>query len=145
MKKLLARWVPRVLTPEQKENRLIAAERGLEMFKRNSTDFVSRLLVTMDETWIHHYTPQSKQQASYWVYPIGPCERRTKIPLTQTSAGKVLTSVFWDANGFLIIDYLKHGRTINADYYIALLDRLDAILREKKQTYTEKKYPIYSR
>lgn len=129
MKKLLARWVPRVLTPEQKENRVIASERGLEMFKRNPTDFVSRS-VTMDETWIHHYTPESKQQASYWV---GPREKRTKRPLTQTSAGKVLASVFWDADGILLIDYLEHGRTINADYYIALLDRLDAILREKRK------------
>ena len=43
---------------EQKENRLIASERGLAMFKRNPTDFVARL-VTMDETWIHNCTPES--------------------------------------------------------------------------------------
>lgn len=129
MKKLLARWVPRVLTPEQKENRIIASERGLAIFNRNPSEFVSRL-VTMDETWIHHYTPESKQQASYWV---GPRESRAKRPMTQQSAGKVLASVFWDADGILLIDYLEHGRTINADYYIALLDRLDTILREKRK------------
>lgn len=33
MKKLLARWVPRVLTAEQKENCVIASERGLAMYK----------------------------------------------------------------------------------------------------------------
>lgn len=42
MRKLLARWVPRVLTLGQKKNRVIASERGLAMFKRNPTDFVSR-------------------------------------------------------------------------------------------------------
>ena len=39
----------------------------------------------------------------------------------QTSAGKVLASVFWDAQSILFIDYLEKGRTINSNYYIALL------------------------
>ena len=38
----------------------------------------------------------------------------------QTSAGKVLASVFWDAQGILFIDYLEKRRTINNEYYIAL-------------------------
>lgn len=129
LKKLLARWVPRVLTMEQKENRIIASERGLEMYKRNPTEFVSRL-VTMDETWIHHYTPESKQQASQWTEEG---ESRPKRSKTQQSAGKVLASVFWDADGIILVDYLEHGRTINADYYIALLDRLDAELKKKRK------------
>lgn len=135
MRKLLARWVPRVLTVEQKENRVIASERGLAIFKRNPTDFVSRL-VTMDETWIHHYTPESAKQASYWV---GPREGRAKRPMTQQTAGKVMASVFWDADGILLVDYLEHGKTITADYYIALLDQLDAILREKRKRTQRKK------
>lgn len=129
MKKLLARWVPRVLTVDQKQNRIIASECGLEMFKRNPTEFISRL-VKMDETWIHHYTPESNQQATKWVEPGGS---RPKRPKTQTSAGKVLASVFWDADGMVLIDYLEHGRTINADYYIALLDKLDAALKTKRK------------
>ena len=39
----------------------------------------------------------------------------------QTSADKVLASVFWDVQGILSIDYLEKGRTINSKYYIALL------------------------
>ena len=40
---------------------------------------------------------------------------------TQTSASKVLASVFWDAQGVLFINYLEKGRTINIKNYIALL------------------------
>lgn len=138
MKKLNARWVPRVLSMEQKENRLIASERGLEMYKRNPTEFVSRL-VTMDETWIHHYTPESSKQSAQW---LETGESRPKRPKTQQSAGKVLASVFWDADGIIFIDYLEKGRTINADYYIALLDRLDAELREKRRV-TQRKTILY--
>lgn len=105
MEKLLAKWVPRVLTPEQKENRIICSERSLAVFQQNPTEFVSRL-VTMDETWIHHYTSESSQSAAGW---RGKDESRTKRPKTQQSAGKVLANVFleyrWD-----IIAELSYGR-----------------------------------
>jgi len=39
----------------------------------------------------------------------------------QQSAGKFLTSIFWDQDGILLIDYLPKGQTINAEYYSSLL------------------------
>jgi hypothetical protein len=41
------------------------------------------------------------------------------------SAGKVLASVFWDAEGILFIDYLEKGKIITEEYYSNLLTRLD--------------------
>ncbi|UYV84322.1 hypothetical protein LAZ67_X001844 [Cordylochernes scorpioides] len=38
----------------------------LDRFKRDPTDFVSRF-VTMDEAWVHHYTPETKNQLKQWV------------------------------------------------------------------------------
>ena len=35
-----------------------------------------------------------------------------------------MATVFWDALGILFIDYIEKGRTINSEYYIALLVRL---------------------
>ncbi|CAK9803082.1 Protein GVQW3 [Anthophora quadrimaculata] len=57
MRKLLSKWVPRLLTPDQKQQRLGDSERCLELFKRDKKDFLRRY-VTMDETWIHYYTPE---------------------------------------------------------------------------------------
>ena len=37
------------------------------------------------------------------------------------SAGKVLSSIFWDQDGILLIDYLPKGQTINAECYSSLL------------------------
>ena len=62
MKKLCARWVPRLLTADQKCSHMKISEQCLECFNKNEPDFVHRF-VTMDETWIHHYTPESKQQS----------------------------------------------------------------------------------
>ena len=38
-----------------------------------------------------------------------------------TSAGKVITSVFWNAKGIVFIKYIQKGRTINGKYYANLL------------------------
>jgi len=49
----------------------------------------------------------------------------------QKSAGKVLTSIFWNQDGIFLIDYLPKGQTINAEYYSFLLVQLKDILKEK--------------
>lgn len=115
MKKLCSKWVPRLLTPDQKKQRIFDSERCLELFKRDEQDFLRRY-VTVNETWIHHYTPDSK-----------------------TSAGKVMASVFWDVQGILFIDYFDKGKKISSEYYIKLLDRLCAEIIKKRPQMQEKK------
>jgi len=79
------------------------SEECLERFNKNKTDFV-RQIITMDETWIHHYTPESKQQSKQWTEAGCSAPKKTRsVP----SAGKVMASVFWDAEGILFIDYLE--------------------------------------
>ena len=70
-------------------------------------------------------------------------ESRPKRPKTQTSAGKVLASVFWDAQGILFIDYLEKERTINSKYYIALLMRLKEEIAKKRPQMEKKKVLFY--
>ena len=63
MRKLLSKWVPRLFTVDQKRQRVVDSERCLELFRRNKPNFL-RPYVTMDETWIHHYTPESKRSSA---------------------------------------------------------------------------------
>jgi DNA-binding Xre family transcriptional regulator len=49
MKKVCARWVPRLLTADQKRTRMKISEQCLERFNKNKTDLVHRF-ITMDET-----------------------------------------------------------------------------------------------
>ena len=67
MKNLSARWVPRLLTIHYKRNRVTSIE-CLVLFNRNKDEFLRRF-VTLNETWIHHNTPDSKQQSKQWVLP----------------------------------------------------------------------------
>jgi hypothetical protein len=65
MKKLCSRWVPSLLPADQKSTRMKISEQWLERFNKTKTDSVRRF-ITMDETWIHLYTPESKQQSKQW-------------------------------------------------------------------------------
>jgi hypothetical protein len=49
----------------------------------------------------------------------------------QKSAAKVITSIFLDQYGILLIDYLPKGQTIKAEYYSSLLVQLKEIFNEK--------------
>jgi len=48
----------------------------------------------------------------------------------QKSTGKFLTSIFWDQDLILLIDYLPKGQAINMEYYSSLLVQLKGILKE---------------
>ena len=135
MRKLCARWVPRLLTIDQKRIRVTIWDQNLAHFNCNPKEFL-RQFVTMAETWIHHYTPELRVVSKQW---IKPGESAPKRPKTQQSAGKVMASVFWDANGIIFIDYLEKGRTITGAYYAALLDRLVDEIRKKRSHLKKKK------
>ena len=55
MRKLSARWVPRFLTVDQKRVRMNISNAPLAQFRRNKSEFWRRL-ISVDETWIYHYT-----------------------------------------------------------------------------------------
>jgi len=86
--------------------------------------------VTMEETCLYHYDPQTKQQSMEWRHSRSP---RPKTFRLQKSTEIVLTSIFWDQDGILLIDYLPKGQTMNAEYYSSLLVQLKDILKEKRR------------
>lgn len=139
MKKLTAKWVPRSLTIQQKRERVRTSELNLKKFQSNPKEFLRRY-ITVDETWIHHYTPESQQQSKEWVPEGGS---RPKRPKTQQSAGKVLATVFWDEHGIVLIDYLETGKTITGEYYATLLDKLAEEIKKKRPHLAKKKVLLH--
>jgi hypothetical protein len=93
------------------------SEPCLERFNKNKTDFVHRF-ITMDETWIHHYTLESKQQSKQWTEAGCSAPKKTRWV---SSVGNVMAWVLRDAEGILFIDYLEKGKTVIGEYYSNLL------------------------
>ena len=75
MGKLSARWVPRLLTVDV---RMSISNALLAQFRRNKCEFWCRL-ITVDETWIHHYTPGTKIQSKQWTAKGEPAQKKQKL------------------------------------------------------------------
>ena len=59
VRKISARWVPHLLTDEQKRQRVKVAKKLLQMFpKYDKKQFAN--VVTGDETWVHYFEPIRK-------------------------------------------------------------------------------------
>jgi hypothetical protein len=86
--------------------------------------------------WVHHVTPDTKEQSRQWKHSGSPCPKKAKVVL---SAGKVMASFFWDSRGLLLIDYLPKGQAINGQYYVDLPERLNIAIREKRPHLAKKK------
>ncbi|XP_055384278.1 uncharacterized protein LOC129613955 [Condylostylus longicornis] len=135
MKKLCARWVPRLLTIDHKQHREDVSMNCLAMFTKNKTEFLRRF-ITIDETWVHHYTPETKEQSKQWTSRGEAAPKKAKTTL---SAGKVMASVSWDARDISFVDYLQKGKTINGEYYANLLQRLSEEIKVKRPHLSKKK------
>ena len=118
MRKLTARWVPRLLNEDQKKKRVEICQNLLMKAENALEEFWSRL-VTMDETWLPYFMPETKLQSRMW------CARGEHPPMKAKalpSCQKVMISVFWDMEGLIFVDYLDKGKTINSQYFCKLLN-----------------------
>ena len=49
-----------------------------------------------------------------------------------------MATIFWDSHGIILIDSLQKEKTITGEYYVLLLDRFDAILKEMRPRLAKK-------
>ena len=96
-RKLCSKWVLCLLTVDQKQQRINDSEWCLQLFQCNKKEFLHKYM-TMDGTWIHHFTPESNQQSAEYTAVGETCPKQPKMQ------SKVLASVFWDAQGILFIE-----------------------------------------
>jgi histone-lysine N-methyltransferase SETMAR len=129
MHKVCAKLVPRFLTPTMRADRVQISKQLLSMFQADRTRFFNRI-ITGDETWVRYWEPKSKQQSKEWKRTEEQTPVQSKV---ERSAGKLLMTVFWDAQGILMVDYLPRNETINADYYSNLMSQLRREVKEKRR------------
>jgi len=89
MRRVSAKFVPRVLTVEQRQRRLSIS---LELRDRAASDcsFLGNV-ITGDETWVYGYDPETRVQSSQWKSPSSPRAQETR---QSRSNIKMMMSVF---------------------------------------------------
>lgn len=129
LKKVSARWVPRNLSSLDRLFRVETSEELLAQLKEDKDGFL-QALVTGDETWCHHWIPETKRDSMQWKHSDSPPPKKFRV---EASAGKVLASVFWDAEGILLIDFITTKERITGDYYASLMWKLRDAIKEKRR------------
>ncbi|GFU10435.1 mariner Mos1 transposase [Trichonephila clavipes] len=76
-KKLCSPWLPRLLAAEHKKKRFASSLDFLIRYEEEGDGMLSRI-VTGDETWVSHITPESKQQSMEWRHTFSPVKVKAK-------------------------------------------------------------------
>ncbi|GFR92510.1 transposase [Elysia marginata] len=88
-------------TVEMKAQRKTICTQLLERFTHDGERFL-RSIITGDESWVHHYDPESKMQSMQYRHKNSPAPKKFKVV---ASARKVLLTIFWDMEGIVHIEF----------------------------------------
>ena len=95
LRKICARWVPHLLTDEQKQSRVRLASQVIEKYDKCDPRRLQEI-VTGDETWIYHFQPDSKAKHKVWVSSKG---YRPVIARSCKTSNRMLFAIFFDTKG----------------------------------------------
>jgi hypothetical protein len=127
LKRVSVKFVPRLLTIEQKQLRLEIAPDMLD--NANSDPNFLNTVITGDETWVYGYDPETKIQSSQWK---PPSSQRPKKAQQVGSNVKVMLTIFFDSCGVVHHEYAPKGTTIIKEYCQEVLHRLRDSVRRKR-------------
>ncbi|UYV80229.1 hypothetical protein LAZ67_18002090 [Cordylochernes scorpioides] len=96
MRKVCAKLVPKVLTQDQKELRVLRCQELLDLIK-NEPDFLNSV-VTGDESWMFEYDPESKRQSCAWHTKSSPRPKKARMSKSRI---KTMIIVFFDIRGIV--------------------------------------------
>ncbi|PAA54417.1 hypothetical protein BOX15_Mlig004941g5 [Macrostomum lignano] len=129
LQKKFCKWVPHLLTGEQKMQRTVASSSHLRRFHREGEDFLSRI-VAGDETWVYSWDPETKAQSAEWLPAHSP---RPQKAIRKQGAMKIMHVMFFDSQGILLNWAVPQGTTVNGDYYKWILqEKLRPAIRKKR-------------
>ncbi|CAH1966871.1 unnamed protein product [Acanthoscelides obtectus] len=94
VRKLVSRWIPHLLTEEQKATRV-------------------NCIVSGDESWIYCYETENKRQSAVWVFQGE--EKATKV-IRSRSVSKKMAATFVSKAGHIATIPLNEQRSVIADY-----------------------------
>ena len=108
---MCAKFIPKLLTTEQKDLRSENAQDNLEMVSDDEN--VLKKIITGDESWFYGYNPETKQQSSHWQRPDEP---RPKKARQSRSLVKSMLIIFFDCEGVVHYEFAPRGQKITKEY-----------------------------
>ena len=116
MRRVSARWDPHLLSVTEKEQRVDASRSFLRRWEKEGQRFLDRI-VTVDETWLHFFDPESKQQSMQQKHKSSPPPKKAHVG---KSAAKHMFIIFYDSKGPILSHAIPAGQTITERYDLFL-------------------------
>ena len=118
-RKLCPCFVPHSLTPEQREDRVTSCQDIIAMADADKKNF--NKIVMVDEAWCFAYDLETKRQSSEWVGETSPRPKKLKFHRFRI---KTMLIIFFDSQGVVHKQFISEGKTVNAEFYKGVMDRL---------------------
>ena len=80
--------------------------------------------------WIYQFDPENKIQSKEWHPKGAPGPVKFKA---ERSVKKVMATIFWDCEGFVLIDFLEGKKTVTSSYYKDVLKKLKTSLAKNAE------------
>ena len=128
LSKKSARWVPKLLSKEQMEERVRCSREFVAAVNSNGQSWL-KTVVTMDETMVSQHTPETKKQSKRWVKKGQPGPLKARM---QASRVKHMVMAFFDSAGLIYTHIVPKGNTVNGAYIVKVLGLFMRKMRQKR-------------
>jgi hypothetical protein len=96
-----------MLTGVHKMQRIAMASAFSEPYHKDADDFLNHIVqVTSDETWVLFVNVDTKEQSKQWMHTHSP-NKPKKLNKCCLPARKLMTTVFWDRKGVLMVEFME--------------------------------------
>ena len=114
-------FVPAVLTDTHKQTRRDVCNLYSRLFHQEPRVF--RHVVTMDESWVYVWDPNTRNQSKEWLRRGEPV---AQVPRRTIATAKIMLVSFYDAKGMIYYEYVQRPQTLNQETFRAIFRRFDA-------------------
>jgi len=133
------KFVPRLLTDNQKENRVEISQKFLA--NANGNENYLKNITTGDETWFYGYDVETKTKSSQCMGKGSP--RPTKAQMSQSNI-EVSLVLFFDWKGIIHHEFVPHGQIVNKQLYQEVLSHLrDAVRRKRPELWENQTWMLH--
>ncbi len=119
MTKLCPKFIPRILTEEQKAFRVRLCQENLDWLCRDNT--LLQKIITGDESWVSVAEVPLKKDSKEW-HPKGGT--RPLKALRSRSARKSMLTAFFDMEGPVMAEFSPPGTTVTSETYCEVIKTL---------------------
>ncbi len=125
--KISAKFVPKILTDDQCQRRVEAAQKCTDMVAEDAT--VLQQIVTGDESWICLYDSETKHKSQEWV---SRHQGQPTKAVRAWSQKKTMLVVFFNDSGVIHFEFVQG--TVNRFVYCQILGQLREAVRKRRPT-----------